>query len=216
MQHYGWIGSSLALLLILTACTVTNTVEIPEPSPAPPTSATEPEILPTPAPPATTEPEILPTPAPPAATEPEILPTPAPPAATEPEILPTPAPITAPSSTPPPTVIPEPAGVEQRIQFAPGTSSARVEGAVVRGTRDRYILGASEGQYMRVSISALEENAVFSIVQPDGQPIPGTEEGQDTRYWEGSLPQSGDYTVVVGGTRGNATYTLDVAITDSP
>jgi hypothetical protein len=35
---------------------------------------------------------------------------------------------------------------------------------------------------------------------------------QETTDWKGELPRNGDYVIVVGGTRGNATYTLEVTV----
>jgi len=123
---------------------------------------------------------------------------------------------TPPSAVPPaPTAVPppEPAG-PQRISFALGATSGAVDGAVVRGTEQRYLLGAAAGQLMRVQIGALEHNAVFTIFDPAGQALVGTEPGRDTTDWSGMLPASGDYQVIVGATRGNATFHLDVTITD--
>lgn len=106
-----------------------------------------------------------------------------------------------------------PQGNAIRLEFAPGATSTTVEGSVERGARQSYILGARAGQQMQVSITALEENAVFTIYQPDGTAIAGTEEGQDATNWAGTLPATGDYIISVGGTRGNATYTFVVSIT---
>ena len=103
-------------------------------------------------------------------------------------------------------------GVTSRVQFARGTSSATLEGAVVRGDRDTYIVGAKGGQSMSVTISSLERNAVFQISGPGGNELRGAREGDDTMKWSGTLPASGDYRIIVGGTRGNASYTLRVSI----
>jgi hypothetical protein len=46
-----------------------------------------------------------------------------------------------------------PAGL-QRISFAAGATSGGVDGAVVRGTEQRYVLGARAGQLMRVQVGA--------------------------------------------------------------
>ena len=100
----------------------------------------------------------------------------------------------------------------RRIRFARGATSATVEGAVVRGERARYRLGARAGQRLRVFIRAAEGNAVFQLLAPGGRPLPGAGEMDDARRWSGVLPATGDYTVVVGGTRGNAAYRLTVAI----
>ncbi len=104
-------------------------------------------------------------------------------------------------------------GETRRIRFAAGESSASVQGAVVGGDRDQYLLEARAGQWMTVDIAAVEANAVFAIHEPGGgRSLPGSGETDDANRWSGELPTSGDYTVSVGGTRGNATYTLYVSI----
>lgn len=104
-------------------------------------------------------------------------------------------------------------GVKQKIRFARGSSSATVSGAVVRGDRDRYYLGAKEGQTMTAKITSLENNAVFQVYRPGEQEtLAGAGEEDDATNWSGELPEDGDYVIVVGGTRGNATYKLTVSI----
>lgn len=101
----------------------------------------------------------------------------------------------------------------KRIKFKKGESSATVEGGVIRGERDTYLVGASRNQYMVVSIMSIENNAVFQIVDREtGYYLSGAGDGDDAMRWEGSLPSSGDYEIIVGGTRGNAEYTLKVFI----
>lgn len=95
----------------------------------------------------------------------------------------------------------------RRIQFARGAKSAVVENSVVRATRDTYLLGAKSGQTMTVSITSLENNAVFDIIAPNQRTIK-----QEGTSWSTKLPATGDYRIVVGGTRGNATYKLRVEI----
>ncbi len=107
---------------------------------------------------------------------------------------------------------PSPRGKTQRVRFARGRTTAILKGAVVRGTRDRYILGARAGQTMIVHITSREKNAVFTILGPDATALEGTEEGADATDWTGELPMNGDYSIWVGPTRGNATYTLEVTI----
>jgi hypothetical protein len=103
-------------------------------------------------------------------------------------------------------------GVTSRVRFAPGSSSATLKGAIVRGDRDVYILGAKGGQSMSVNISSIENNAVFQIRSPGGSELRGAREGDDAMQWSGTLPASGDYRIIVGGTRGNASYTLRISI----
>ncbi len=80
--------------------------------------------------------------------------------------------------------------------------------SVIRGTRDRYVLEAQAGQTMTVDLTSLENNAVFDIInRSTNSPLV-----QESTVWRGALPTSGNYEIVVGGTRGNATYTLTVGI----
>jgi len=95
----------------------------------------------------------------------------------------------------------------QRVEFAPGTRQTRLENSVVRGDRDVYTLGAQGGQSMTLDIASLEDNAVFDVISPSGTVL-----AREAMSESLVLPQTGDYTVIVGGTRGNATYTLDIAI----
>ena len=94
-----------------------------------------------------------------------------------------------------------------QIRFAPGTNSATVNQSVVRGSRNIYLLRANRGQRMDVKITSLENNAVFDVIAPNGQ-ILKTEATQSSL----KLPATGNYEIIVGGTRGNATYKLNVKI----
>ncbi len=94
-----------------------------------------------------------------------------------------------------------------RVKFDRGASSKTVKDSVIRGARDIYLLGANKGQQMNLNITSLEDNAVFDILSPNGQTLQ-----QEARNWSGKLPQNGDYQIVVGGTRGNATYELTTEI----
>ena len=104
-------------------------------------------------------------------------------------------------------------GLKKKIQFARGASSATVEGAVIRGERDRYYLGAKKGQTMSVKITSEEDNAVFQLYLPgEEEALPGAGDSDDAKNWSGELPRDAEYVIVVGGTRGNATYKLTVSI----
>jgi hypothetical protein len=112
------------------------------------------------------------------------------------------------------------------IRFDPGASSKDISGAVIRGERSLYSIGARGGQRLSASITAAEDNAVFQIYPPGaqaeyrvygveivgGKALPGAAEGEDAKAWSGILPATGEYLIVVGPTRGNATYTLKVGI----
>jgi hypothetical protein len=100
----------------------------------------------------------------------------------------------------------------RRLQFAPGAYSATREDAVVRGTRDIYLVGASQGQTMTVKIVSLENNASFALLAPPNKAGQRRSLTPDAVTWSGVLPASGDYQVTVGSSRGNASYKLQVTI----
>ena len=118
------------------------------------------------------------------------------------------------------------AGVNQEVKFPSGQTSTLIEQSVIRGESDQYFLTAKAGQKMEVSITAVEKNAAFTIYQPGyktgkdadglleikGATLKGAGEGDDATSWKGDLPNSGKYLILVGGTRGNATYKLKVSI----
>lgn len=113
-------------------------------------------------------------------------------------------------------------GTPQELRFAPGTSSATVAGAIVRGDRACYAFTARAGQRVEAQVTSVEDNAVFQLYAPgwriardggaDGGTLPGAGEGQDATRFTGPLPANGRYLVVLGGTRGNAEFTFRLSI----
>lgn len=99
--------------------------------------------------------------------------------------------------------------------FSPGETAVR-EGAVVRGDLDMYRLHARPGQQIFVSISSLEANAAFQICPwagPNaGQALPSAGELDDATAWSGVFPAGATPMIVVGATRGNASYRLEVGV----
>ena len=106
-------------------------------------------------------------------------------------------------------VTPSPVGVERRVEFEPGTDHGFVEGGIVLGTADRFVLRASAGQSMSISVVSLEDNAVVRVYGPEGGELPGG--GGD--WFSGTLPADGDYVVEVTSVHGNATYAAIIQIT---
>ena len=118
------------------------------------------------------------------------------------------------------------AGMSKEVSFAKGSNSTLIAASVVRGESDQYFLTGKAGQKLEVSISAREQNAAFAIYQPGykagkdadgileikGAALPGAGEGEDATAWQGVLPSSGKYLILVGGTRGNAAYKLKITL----
>jgi hypothetical protein len=120
----------------------------------------------------------------------------------------------------------EPVPTPRKIFFATGSTRGTAGGHVQRGARDLYSVTAGAGQLMTITLTAPDDNAVFQVYEPDtsvvrdsggllqfkGTPLPGAGAPEDTTRWTGRLPRAGTYLVVVGSTRGNARYSMDVKI----
>ena len=121
------------------------------------------------------------------------------------------SPVTLQSTSQPSTLVAQQSRV-RRVRFAPSASSATIKDSVVSGTRDRYLLGARKGQTMSIRIVSLEDNAVFDVVAPVNRAGQQRTLKQEAFTWSSTLPETGDYQIVVGSTRGNASYRMQVTI----
>jgi hypothetical protein len=120
----------------------------------------------------------------------------------------------------------EPVPSPKPIFFATGSTSGTLGGNVRRGERNLYSLNAKAGQTMTVTITTPDGNAVFQLYEPGttvgrdndgalefhGEALHGAADGEDATRWQGRLPKSGTYLIVVGSTRGNARFSMDVKI----
>ncbi|MFO1143915.1 MAG: SH3 domain-containing protein [Amaricoccus sp.] len=114
---------------------------------------------------------------------------------------------------------------QERIAFAPGASSATVEGGVAGFDSVQYAVAAAAGQVMTVGLEAANASTYLNVYGPGDVPGQstalhvGAREGND---WTARLRASGDYTVQVflirAAARRNETaqYKLTVAITGEP
>ncbi|MBK9164801.1 MAG: hypothetical protein IPM21_13015 [Acidobacteria bacterium] len=102
-------------------------------------------------------------------------------------------------------------GANKTVRFSKGATSASYSNSVIRGDRDTYNLSAGAGQFMTVSITSVENNASFQIVGPNGEDLVS-----DDTNWTEELPRTGNYRIIVGSGRGNATYTIRFKVVQSP
>jgi len=117
-----------------------------------------------------------------------------------------------------------PAERVRELRFAPGHTSVTVRDSVVRGEVHYWRFTARAGQQASLGVSALEKNAALQVWRPgakrptqpgddiEGSSLPGAGADDDAQAWDGALPDSGSYLVVVGATRGNASYKLTLKI----
>jgi hypothetical protein len=120
----------------------------------------------------------------------------------------------------------EPVPSPKPIFFATGSTSGTAGGRVLSGARDLYSVKAMAGQTLTVTLTTPDDNAVFQVYVPGttvgrdsdgllefhGKALHGAADGEDATRWSGRLPKNGTYLIVVGGTRGNARYSMDVKI----
>jgi hypothetical protein len=82
-----------------------------------------------------------------------------------------------------------------------------VSNGVVRGERDRYLVQLEGGQHLDMTITSIEDNAVFDVIAPSGIVLMS-----ESMQAEVFLPHTGEYEIIVGGTRGNASYDLTIRL----
>jgi hypothetical protein len=102
-------------------------------------------------------------------------------------------------------------GANKTVKFGRGKSSASYSNSVIRGDQDTYNLNAGAGQFMTVTVTSVENNASFQIIAPNGKELV-----LDDTNWREELPASGNYQIIVGAGRGNATYTIKFLVEQSP
>ncbi len=102
----------------------------------------------------------------------------------------------------------------QRIRFAAGATSATVSGQVSGTTYAGYLLEAQAGQWMQVTIVSAGNPLYLTVVSPQGSPLARAQAGAQS--FDGSLPESGDYTLQVSAPAGTplTSFTLIVSVTN--
>jgi hypothetical protein len=103
-----------------------------------------------------------------------------------------------------PAVAPNAPPAPQRIDFAPGATSATVTADLAQGVSLAYVLDVAVGQRMFV---AVEGDATPTLLGPQGSallPLSST-----PGLWQFDLPEVGDYTILLVG-QGPATLTVTV------
>jgi hypothetical protein len=112
----------------------------------------------------------------------------------------------------PPVVQAAGAGSTHRVQFLPGTSSIQLQGTVSSHDPQRWTVGARKAQTLQVSLDDSGQPGIaFTVLGPAG--LNGRPLTASARRWEGALPETGTYTVLVEAAQdGLAAYTLSIAV----
>lgn len=83
----------------------------------------------------------------------------------------------------------------RRVQFKRGMSSTTIQGTVSVALSDTLIVGARAGQTMTIQLTAPRKSIRFMLMT-----YKNTDSLADnTRSWTGTLPQTGDYLILVEG-----------------
>ncbi len=84
---------------------------------------------------------------------------------------------------------------EQQVRFVVGTSGTAMSGTLQPGTSVRYILGASDGQFLSVNVGSRGGALDYKIFNPDGSLL--LDLFSSDQPYRGELWQSGDHVVEV-------------------
>jgi hypothetical protein len=105
-----------------------------------------------------------------------------------------------------------------RVHFPAGRTSVILKGRTTGGPSESggmnpigYLLRASKGQTMTLHLTSARKNAVFRVYAPGMDLVEGAQEVTD---WQGTLPKTGDYEIIVypQDEATNTTFTLEINI----
>ena len=98
--------------------------------------------------------------------------------------------------------------LRQQVHFERGRTSTVIKNTIRRGTTHDYLLSARAGQNMIVHLVAKQSD--FIIYAPNGgEAIEGADGVKD---FEGTLPETGEYTITIFTDARVAPYTLEITI----
>jgi hypothetical protein len=85
----------------------------------------------------------------------------------------------------------------ERVQFKRGANSAVIEGTITARQTVDYVLEASKGQYMNVSMATKNGATYFNILAPGETEVAMFNGSVSENQFEGVLPESGEYKIRV-------------------
>lgn len=96
----------------------------------------------------------------------------------------------------------------RRVQFSRGNSSTTIQGKVSIEMPDTLIVGARAGQVMTVQLSSPRSSVRFMLMTARTT----MSLADNTRSWTGTLPETGDYIILVDTDAKGATYSMTISI----
>ena|ERR1700752_3161587 len=105
----------------------------------------------------------------------------------------------------------------RRVTFPPGRTTVVLNGKTTGGPSESggmdpvgYILRAKKGQTMTLHLTSAKKNAVFALYAPGMDLV----EGGNGRDFNGPLPKTGDYEIIVfpEDEHTDTTFTLEITV----
>ena len=95
----------------------------------------------------------------------------------------------------------------RRVQFSRGASSATVQGKVSLELSDTWLIGARAGQVMTVQLIGPRNVRFMLMTSRTTESL-----ADNTRSWTGTLPETGDYILLVDTDAKAAAYSMTITI----
>ena len=96
----------------------------------------------------------------------------------------------------------------RRVQFRRGASSTTLQGKVSIALPDTYLVGARAGQVMTIQLTAPRQSVRFMVMTSKTTTLLA----DNTRSWTGTLPETGDYIILVDTDDEGRTYSMTISI----
>jgi LysM repeat protein len=110
------------------------------------------------------------------------------------------------------TLVPTSSGIVQRITIAAGQDTARQIGVINPNETIRFVIAATQGQVLSVSLTAPANEVNLGVNSPTGIALKPLDA---TPTWSATVTTSGDHTITLFAALGNSSksYTLEVKLT---
>ncbi len=100
--------------------------------------------------------------------------------------------------------------VPERIVFAPGATSASLEGEVPDQGKAEYVIKVLEGQLLILNLTTARDDIFLGVTTDDGYPL--VRPVAEAQHWMGIVPKLGDYYIEVVAMNKGAPFSLFVQV----
>lgn len=95
----------------------------------------------------------------------------------------------------------------RRVQFTRGSSSTTLQGRASIGFPDLYLLGARAGQVMTIQLTSRRKVTFMVMTSKTTEVL-----ADNTTSWTGTLPENGDYHILVDADDDRTSYSITISI----